>query len=147
MIYSDLGGLEVIEFRKDSINLCKEIVETREVTKERHANYAYAAQVVKSLSPHQMFAGGMVLLSVWVNASHGSPVSVKVAVEANADTVIKETIESTYRRKKRHDRDVPLSTNFVLKICARQEYLLGPQSISQYKVRFICYFNLNYMNH
>lgn len=125
----------MIEFRRDTISLCKEIVESREVTKERHAIYAHSAQVVKnSQIAYQMFAGGMVLLSVWVNASQGSPVPVKVAIEANADTVIKETIESTYRRKKRYDRDIPSSANYVLKICARQEYLLGSYPVSQYKV-------------
>jgi hypothetical protein len=81
----------------------------------------------------------MVVLSVWVHPSHGSPVSVKVFFEANADTVIKETLESTFKRKKH----VPPSTRFVLKICASQEYLLGSFPISQYKVR--CIINYRYI--
>jgi hypothetical protein len=96
------------------------MVETREVTKERHASYAYAAQVFKnSQIPYRLFTGGMIILSVWVNSQQ---VQVRVAEEANADTVIKETIESTFRRKKRQDRDIPYFSNYVLKICAQQLY-------------------------
>jgi len=131
--FDELEQHEVIEFRREAVNLCKEIVERREDSKECHAMYAYAAQVMKTSQVlYQMFSGGMVILSVWVDADR--TVTVKVAIEANADTVIKETIESTYRKRRRPDRDIPSYTNYVLKICARHEYLLGSYPISQYKV-------------
>jgi len=126
----ELDVNEVIEFRKDAINLCKEIVEKREESLEAHAIYAYAAQVAKtSHVSYQMFSGGTVVVCVWMDAI---PVQIKMLKEAHPSTVINEVLESSW--KKNGSRESMDGNSYVLKICARQEYLLGAFPISQYKV-------------
>lgn len=133
--FDDLDVPEVVEFRKDAVNLCKEIVEKREESLETHALYKFSAQIAKTGQEYdQMFPGGMVSVKVWFDSGSNRSVTVRVAVEAYGETVIGEALE-VY--SKGRPRDSRCNTEYVLKICGRQEYLLGSYRISQYKVIII----------
>ncbi len=126
--------VEVIEFRREAVNLCREIVESREGTLEAHASYAYSAQVSKTRLPSSKhFHGIAVMLRVWVDSNR--TVMVKVPCEANAETVIREAVESS-SKKSGVLENIRNCTDYVLKICGREEYLLGSYPISQYKVSY-----------
>lgn len=131
--FDELENPEVLEFRRDAINLCREIVEKREESLESHAQYKFSAQIAKS-GPvyYQMFPGGMVSVKVWFDPNSNRSVTVRVAVEAYGDTVIREALEIYSKGRPRDNKSY---ADFVLKICGRQEYLLSPCPISQYKVR------------
>jgi len=133
--FDELDQPEVIEFRKEAIELCREVIERREQEVEDHVFYAFGAQLLENPSKYsQRFCDdGVLELFVWMPNNSNRPVPVKVAVEANAATVIQEAIDLIFR----HQMDsqlVPSSDNYVLKICARQEYLLGNHPISRFKV-------------
>ena len=133
----ELEVAEVIEFRKEAVNLCKEIAIMREASFENHSMYAYCAQLGKSSSHglyDDLFPGGLIMLKVWLSTTH--KVTVKVHREANADTVVRETLDSSSKRRAIHE-NVRQCSDFVLKICGRQEYLLGCFPITQYKVRLL----------
>ena len=130
----EIDALEVTEFRREAVNLCREIVESREGTSEAHAFYAYSAQVCKTKVLSKFFHGVLssVTIKVWVDSSLS--VSVKVQCEANADTVIREALDSS-SKKLGVSEIIRNCSDYVLKICGREEYLLGMFPILQYKVR------------
>jgi len=129
----ELENSEVMDFRRDAVNLCKEIVEQREGTVEDHAFYAYSAQVCPTKVPSNLFRDGAVVLKVWIDSSRTW--AIKVPREANADTIIRETMEIA-ARKTGGIASTQSFGDFVLKICGREEYLLGSFPVSQYKVMF-----------
>jgi len=131
--FDELEHPEVIEYRREAVNICKEIVEKREESLESHSLYKFSAQIAKSSPVHyQIFPGGMVSVKVWFDPNSNRSVTVRVAIEAYGDTVISEALEVYAKGRSLDSRSY---TDYVLKICGRQEYLLGPYPISQYKVR------------
>ncbi|CAL8074635.1 unnamed protein product [Orchesella dallaii] len=129
--FDELENPEVVEYRREAVNICKEIVEKREESPESHSLYKFSAQIAKS-GPvyYQMFPGGMVSVKVWFDPESNRSVTVRVAVEAYGDTVISEALEVYAKGRSLDSRSYK---DYVLKICGRQEYLLGPYPISQYK--------------
>ncbi|CAG7732141.1 unnamed protein product [Allacma fusca] len=124
---------EVISFRRDAINLCEEILDVRERTPENRAMYAYCAELDRSTN-HSLFDsyfGGLVILKVWLSPTY--TITVKVHLEANADTVVRETLDSSAKKIASLDNSNKQCSDYVLKICSRQEYLLGSFPITQYK--------------
>jgi len=129
----EIDALEVVEFRREAVNLCREVVESRESTPDVHARYAYSAQICTTKVPSKLCHGESVMLRVWVDSTR--TVMVKVNSEANADTVVRETLESSSKKSGVHEF-IRNDQQYVLKICGREEYLLGTCPISKYKVRF-----------
>lgn len=130
-LFDELEVPEVIEFRRDTINLTRDVVEQRELNDETHAFYAFSAEICKTKGV-ALLQGGLIMLCVWVDSNR--KVTVKVHIEAHAETVINETLVTCSRRQAVHG-DFPSPHEFVLKICGRQEYLLGSFPIAQYKVK------------
>jgi hypothetical protein len=136
--FDELDQSEVIEFRKESIDLCKRAIEKRESTLEDHASYAFGAEVLENPKKHNhKFQGEVVLLQIWTPHSSNTPINLTAAVEFYATTIIQEAIEIMYPRQNKNDSDIPSAENYVLKICGRQEYLLGNVPICRYKVSLI----------
>ena len=108
-----LESTEVIEYRREAVNMCREIVDVREATEENHAFYAYSAQVSPTKPTNHMFRHGLVTLKVWIDSNR--TFTTKIAEEANPHTIIRKTLETSLRR---HGvGDVNKSSEFILKIC------------------------------
>lgn len=128
----ELESIEVMEYRREVVNLCKEIVDLREATPEDHAYYAYSAQVCPTKAPKDLFRDGTVVLKVCIDSTR--TLSTKMPKEANAETIVRETLETTAKKHGPSGCIGMSSSDFVLKICGREEYLLGSFPISKYKV-------------
>lgn len=143
--FDEMKDQEVIEFRRDILNVCKEAVEMRDSGNEDSlAAYVYPPEIEssKELPPNleKKLDKGLIIICVWVLSPTGEKqkYTVKVSKDAYPESITQEAIlkklkcmkltkEQQQQRAREHQR------SYLLKVCGIDQYLLTGFPIAQYK--------------
>ncbi|XP_033641996.1 phosphatidylinositol 4,5-bisphosphate 3-kinase catalytic subunit alpha isoform-like [Asterias rubens] len=143
--FDSMKDPEVIDFRRNILTLCKEVVEEREIQgKTEHAMYVYPPNIYISpeLPKHimQKLDRGRVTVCIWVISSSGQQkkYTSKIAHDCKPEDIIAETIrkrtESMSLSMAQQQRCVEeYKGTYVLKVCGCDEYIMDDYPISQFK--------------
>ncbi|KAK6177652.1 hypothetical protein SNE40_015711 [Patella caerulea] len=147
--FNETKDLEVMTFRRNVLNVCKEAISVREQDGAfSQALYAYPPDIEssQSLPPHlqqkvKKFGDDSVIICVWVVSedNNRSKYSVKLSHLKTPTDVIAETIRRRSRlmsMTKEHTQMCieEYSQAYVLKVCGCDQFLLQDCPISQYRV-------------
>jgi len=141
---------EVMEFRKNCLNVCRAAVELRDTNKESQAMYAYPPEIEstpdlpigleKKLEAENQ--GTHIVISIWQLSPNCEKQKYTVAVDKMETPleVIREAIYKSIRNSKQFSSDVEkkkvvedFQNQYLLKVAGSDQYFLRPCPISQYK--------------
>ena len=137
-----IKNAEVIEFRKNIQNVCRNIVEKREaLALNAKVLYAFPSELDET-NPIESQKLSKLKVCVWVTFADGNNESnlVEVSPDYLCIDLIGDVLEIVYHKSNNlmEDRQKELSQqnkhNFVLKICGFEQYLLGNYPLFRYSV-------------
>ncbi|XP_077865458.1 phosphatidylinositol 4,5-bisphosphate 3-kinase catalytic subunit alpha isoform-like, partial [Saccoglossus kowalevskii] len=143
--FDSVKDLEVVDFRRNILYMCKEVIENREAGgMETQSLHVYPPSVESSseLPDHiaSKLDNGCVIICIWVISAAGD--KQKYTVKITHDAMPIDLIAETIRKKTRSMDLTPTQQQrcveeykgtYVLKVCGCGEYLLGNYPITQYK--------------
>ncbi|CAG5126160.1 unnamed protein product, partial [Candidula unifasciata] len=145
--FNENKDLEVITFRRNILQLCKEIVDKRDQSGDHaRALYFYPPDISSDeLPPHlqeklKLFTENSIIICVWVvsDDNNRTKYTVKVTHTAVPSDVIAETIRrrSRFMNMSREHAERCIEEYrymYVLKVCGCDQFLLAECAISRYK--------------
>ncbi|XP_013776261.1 phosphatidylinositol 4,5-bisphosphate 3-kinase catalytic subunit alpha isoform-like [Limulus polyphemus] len=144
--FDEMKDPEVIEFRRNIINMCREIIESRDSgSEDLLAMYVHPPDLegVREL-PVNLDAKldkGLLIVCVWVLSYGGEKqkYTVKVPKDAYPESITQEVIMKTLKctkltREEQRQQAQEHQKKYLLKVCGVDQYLLGRYPITQYKI-------------
>lgn len=143
--FDEVKDSEIIEFRRNILNVCKEAVDIRNSRgEEGQASYVYPSEIDTSVnlpsSLEKKFDKGLIIVCVWVLSSTGEKqkYTVKVPKDAYPENITQETILKNLKCSKMTKEQQQQSArehqcSYLLKVCGIDQYLLERFPICQYK--------------
>ncbi|GIY18285.1 hypothetical protein CDAR_473592 [Caerostris darwini] len=143
--FDEMKDPEVIDFRRNILNVCKEIVEIRDSgAEDKLASYVYPPEIESSrdFPPNleKKLDKGLVIVCVWVLSPTGEKqkYTVKVSKDDYPESVTQEAILKKLKcmkltKEQQKERAREHQHSYLLKVCGIDQYLLERFPLSQYK--------------
>uniref|UniRef100_T1J0V3 Phosphatidylinositol-4,5-bisphosphate 3-kinase n=1 Tax=Strigamia maritima TaxID=126957 RepID=T1J0V3_STRMM len=143
--FEEMKDLEVQDFRRNILNVCREALEKRDSRGPlSQALHVYPPQIenseLLSLTPETKLEMGLLIVCIWVLSPIGEKqkYNIKIAQEATPEEVIGETIlkKIVGMQLSKEDQQKCIDEyqdSYLLKVCGCDEYLLEQYPMCQYK--------------
>jgi len=124
----DVMGVEVQDFRRNILTVCEQAVQDRTSSDQEAVHYHYPPRLVKD-EGEQVQA---ITVDIFYVTSDGK--SVKATLPVDGSKLPISVIEMALKTKELHHLiSRSRASEFVLKVVGREEYLLDPAPLTQYK--------------